>query len=88
MRINNQMTSIMKHLYKVELEKKYKSKKLELESIGRWLLLNIKHPEWHKKVNKRNQLSVEIEVIRQQLTGRWKKTTVQDTFNLNSVKPK
>lgn len=61
----------MQAIERTELEKKLQDKKRKAEQIGEWLKDNIHADNWMDKVTERNDLSVQIEVINQQLSGNW-----------------
>ena len=54
-----------------QLEKDIKSLKAQQQTIQEWLLHNTTHPDFMKKVSERNDLSVRIEVKKQQIRGDW-----------------
>ena len=54
-----------------QLEKDIKSLNAQQQTIQEWLLHNTTHPDFMKKVSERNDLSVRIEVKKQQIRGDW-----------------
>lgn len=54
-----------------DFEIELKQLKREYEQIQEWLLKNTTHPDFMKKVSERNDLSVRIEVKKQQVRGDW-----------------
>ncbi len=54
-----------------EAEKQCKDLQLRIDKINEWAKDNVKHPDFMKKVSERNDLSVQLEVKKQQRDGRW-----------------
>lgn len=54
-----------------EAEKEYKELQKRYDELSEWISGNIKHPDFTKKVSERNDISVRMEVKRQQKNGNW-----------------
>lgn len=53
------------------ITKRLKILKERYEQLTDWLINNTKSPDFLKMVSERNDLSVQMEVLKQQITGRW-----------------
>lgn len=54
-----------------EAENEYKVLLERYEEVSLWLQHNIHHPDFYKRVSLKNDLSVQLEVKRQQKSGNW-----------------
>lgn len=54
-----------------EAEKDYKILQQKYDQLSEWISNNTRHPDFNKKVSERNDLSVQMEVKRQQKNGTW-----------------
>jgi len=50
-------------------EKEYKLLQDRYKELSEWIRSNTNHPDWMKKVSERNDVSVQMEVKRQQKNG-------------------
>jgi len=54
--------------------------KEKYEQLTEWMKLNTRHKDFSKVVSERNDLSVQMEVVRQQRNGTWKQMGIADTI--------
>lgn len=54
--------------------------KEKYEQLTEWMKLNTRHKDFSKVVSERNDLSVQMEVVRQQRNGTWKPMGIADTI--------
>lgn len=54
-----------------EAEKDYKILQQKYDQLSEWISNNTRNPDFNKKVSERNDISVQMEVKRQQKNGTW-----------------